>query len=215
MAQQDRAQRTRTALVEAAAEMFDRHGFALASLSAISAHAGVSKGALHFHFANKDALARAVGAAAAQRLARITDRREDPGRGGALQLVIDATHDLARGLGEDAVLRVGFGVDRMPGPDGAADDSRQQVKAWVEQTLRRAADEGTTARGLPPEVVAATLVATVLGLGTLAARPGPAALTVLWDLLLPRLTADGAVGDLVAAGTAGTCRPDTEPGAAR
>ncbi|MGW0537940.1 ScbR family autoregulator-binding transcription factor [Streptomyces sp. NPDC003032] len=208
MAQQDRAQRTRDTLIEAAAEMFDRHGFTLASLSTISAHAGVSKGALHFHFANKDALAEEVGRAAVQRLARITDRGAGRRPGSALQLLIDATHDLTRGLGEDAVLRVGFGVGRTLGRCGASSDPRHLWKAWVRDALRRAAGEGAMTRGVPAEDVTATLVATTVGLGTLdgcrsSPRPPAAAATVtsLWNLLLPRLAADGVAEELVTSGT--------------
>ncbi|MFI6093673.1 TetR family transcriptional regulator [Streptomyces sp. NPDC051218] len=219
MAQQARAQRTRKALIESAAEMFDRHGFALASLSTISAHAGVSKGAMHFHFANKESLAEAVGAAAAQRLARITDRRRGHLPGGALQLLIDATHDLARGLGEDAVLRVGLGAGHAPGHYGACGgDPRGLWTAWVGEVLRRAAGEGAMTRSAPADAVTATLVATTLGLGTLTSPPDPAApaprtdatVTTLWNLLLPRLATTGAAGELVPSGTPGRGGP---PGA--
>ena len=60
MAEQERAVRTRERLIGSAAETFCREGFAVASLSVISAQAGVSSGALHFHFAGKAALADAV-----------------------------------------------------------------------------------------------------------------------------------------------------------
>ncbi|MGW7049656.1 TetR family transcriptional regulator [Streptomyces avermitilis] len=68
---QERAIRTRNALIESAAALFARHGYEVVSLSTISARAGVSNGALHFHFPSKTALAEAVGAAAAQRFGRI------------------------------------------------------------------------------------------------------------------------------------------------
>jgi AcrR family transcriptional regulator len=74
MAQQERAVRTRNALIESAAELFCKDGFDVVSLSTISTRAGVSNGALHFHFASKAALASAVWEAAAQRLRRITLR---------------------------------------------------------------------------------------------------------------------------------------------
>ncbi|MFE6134365.1 TetR family transcriptional regulator, partial [Streptomyces sp. NPDC056437] len=60
MKQQERAVRTRRALVHSAAEAFQQHGYVQARLAQISADAGVSPGALHFHFENKAALARAV-----------------------------------------------------------------------------------------------------------------------------------------------------------
>lgn len=59
MTKQDRAVRTRLALIRSAAEQFEARGYVRASLAEISAGAGVSSGALHFHFANKAAVAEA------------------------------------------------------------------------------------------------------------------------------------------------------------
>ncbi|MFG2840178.1 TetR family transcriptional regulator [Streptomyces zaomyceticus] len=81
MTKQERAVRTRAAVLRSAAEIFDTDGFVSASLSAISQRAGVSNGALHFHFANKGALAEAIEKAAEQRLWRITGPAPD-GSGG-------------------------------------------------------------------------------------------------------------------------------------
>ncbi|MEU7021555.1 TetR family transcriptional regulator [Streptomyces sp. NPDC046203] len=106
MARQKRAIRTREALVESAAALFDRDGFDIASLATISARAGVSSGALNFHFPSKVELAEAVVEAAAERLVRIMRDREVP----SLQAVIDASHELVRGLRADAVLRAGFAL---------------------------------------------------------------------------------------------------------
>lgn len=60
VARQDRAERTRNAILDAAAEVFEERGFSGASLSEILARAGVTKGALYFHFASKEELAHAI-----------------------------------------------------------------------------------------------------------------------------------------------------------
>jgi AcrR family transcriptional regulator len=52
-------ERTRRALVEAAAEEFARHGYAGTGLGAIVARCGLTKGALFHHFPDKQALALA------------------------------------------------------------------------------------------------------------------------------------------------------------
>ncbi|GAA3945583.1 hypothetical protein GCM10022244_61150 [Streptomyces gulbargensis] len=78
MAKQERAVRTREALLRSAAEIFDTDGFVSASLSAICSKAGVSSGALHFHFASKGALAEAIERAAEARLRLITGPDLDP-----------------------------------------------------------------------------------------------------------------------------------------
>ncbi|MCJ0871923.1 TetR family transcriptional regulator [Streptomyces sp. AP-93] len=60
MAKQDRAVRTRAALIRAAAVEFARSGYAGTAVSSITRTAGVSVGALTFHFDSKSDLADAV-----------------------------------------------------------------------------------------------------------------------------------------------------------
>jgi AcrR family transcriptional regulator len=56
----DEAEQTREAILAAAHELFATHGFAATSTSAVVAAAGVTRGALYHHFADKTALFRAV-----------------------------------------------------------------------------------------------------------------------------------------------------------
>ncbi|MFB8030350.1 TetR family transcriptional regulator [Streptomyces sp. NPDC056465] len=60
MVKQVRAERTRQALIAAAAVEFDRQGYAGTSLSAVHRACGMTMGALSFHFPTKAELARAV-----------------------------------------------------------------------------------------------------------------------------------------------------------
>ncbi|MFI9605504.1 ScbR family autoregulator-binding transcription factor [Streptomyces sp. NPDC052043] len=60
MARQERAVRTRRAVIEAAASVFAVHGYAAATIAEILERAGVTKGALYFHFDSKESLARGV-----------------------------------------------------------------------------------------------------------------------------------------------------------
>ncbi|MFJ3309418.1 ScbR family autoregulator-binding transcription factor [Streptomyces sp. NPDC086549] len=60
MAQQERAIRTRQAILEAAASVFDERGYEAATIGEILTKAGVTKGALYFHFPSKQALAEGV-----------------------------------------------------------------------------------------------------------------------------------------------------------
>ena len=59
--------RTRERLLDAAAELFQRHGIGAVSLDEVARHAGVTKGAIYGNFKNKDEL---VLAAALARVAR-------------------------------------------------------------------------------------------------------------------------------------------------
>ncbi|SNX88258.1 TetR family transcriptional regulator [Streptomyces sp. TLI_55] len=60
MAKQDRAIRTRGAILTAAAKVFEEHGYQAATISEILSTAGVTKGALYFHFNSKEELAFGV-----------------------------------------------------------------------------------------------------------------------------------------------------------
>lgn len=60
MAQQERAIRTRHAILKAAASVFDDRGYEAATIGEILSRAGVTKGALYFHFPSKQALAEGV-----------------------------------------------------------------------------------------------------------------------------------------------------------
>lgn len=140
MAKQERAVRTRNALIESAAELFTRDGFELASLAGISSRAGVSNGALHFHFASKAALAAAVGRAAAERFDRMTSaERPLPQYGGSLQALVDASHALLDGLAHDVVLRAA----------STSATARRWARGSRGRTCTRAGGSGWS--GPPPE----------------------------------------------------------------
>ncbi|MFD7710300.1 ScbR family autoregulator-binding transcription factor [Streptomyces sp. NPDC059786] len=219
MAQQERAVRTRNALIVSAAELFDRESFEVVSLSAISARAGVSSGALHFHFPSKAALADAVGTAAADRLDRITgsgagagevsedacDRAAGDGASrGPLQTLVDATHALLQGLVHDVVLRAGFGLN-CADPRGVG--GRQLYRRWhsyVVDVLERAGRDGELARDVAAPDAATAVVAATVGFETMGSHDSRwlsrNSLTRFWSLLLPRLASPSALSGLVASG---------------
>lgn len=60
MAKQDRAIRTRQTILQAAAKIFEEYGYEATTISQILAEAGVTKGALYFHFQSKEQLAQGV-----------------------------------------------------------------------------------------------------------------------------------------------------------
>ncbi|MFF7369595.1 TetR family transcriptional regulator [Streptomyces tricolor] len=80
MTNTERAARTRANLVLAAARRFDRHGYDGTALNHICAGAGVTLGALTFHFRSKAALASAVVDEGVRALQRIRTARPDTGR---------------------------------------------------------------------------------------------------------------------------------------
>jgi AcrR family transcriptional regulator len=189
MVKQERAARTRHALIQAAAAVFAEEGFAMASLSTISRRAGVSNGALHFHFANKSALADAVEAEAAEIVHRITETARIR-QGDSLQTVVDATHELMGSLAHEVVVRGGF---ELAGDSARRGQStlRTQWRRWVEDTLRRAERNGALAEGVSwadsaRVIVAATTGFEVLG-GDDASWLSQQNMTRFWGVILPRL----------------------------
>ncbi|MFE5678082.1 ScbR family autoregulator-binding transcription factor [Streptomyces erythrochromogenes] len=203
MAQQERAVRTRETLIKCAAETFTSDGFAVASLTTISRRAGVSNGALHFHFATKAALADAVEVAALIRLRAVTGRVPAEGWS-ALQHVVDVTHGLARGLREDVVLRAGFelsgGVARPP-----SRDLRDGWQGWVEEEMARAAGQGELRPGVTVESAVTAVVAATVGFEVLGARravwTSRRTVTQFWQLILPSLASEDVLGKIEAEGS--------------
>ncbi|MFD8256378.1 ScbR family autoregulator-binding transcription factor [Streptomyces werraensis] len=191
MVKQERAARTRQALIRAGAEVFAREGFVSASLSAISRRAGVSSGALHFHFESKKALAEAVEGEALEEVRRIA--REAAARDGrALAGLVDATHGLVDRIAEDVVVRAGFELSGTPGRGGGGPTLRREWQRWVEQMVRRSDQEGWLAPGVSADDAAAAIVAATTGFEVLGAEDktwlSQEKVAGFWELLLPRLT---------------------------
>ncbi|MFB8393887.1 ScbR family autoregulator-binding transcription factor [Streptomyces yangpuensis] len=102
-ARQERAEITRQSILDGAAIAFDDCGFEGTSLSDVVRHAGVTKGALYFHFPSKQALARTL----MEEQFQVSDHLpavENPG----LQTVIDLTHQMAHGLRTNVRIRAGI-----------------------------------------------------------------------------------------------------------
>lgn len=192
MAKQDRAVRTRQELIRSAAEAFDRGGFGLSSLTEICTAAGVSSGALHFHFSNKRALGEAVEAAAIQTLHRIIARRP-LGHATALQSLVDTTHVLAQRLADDVVLRAGFGL----GHDATWPEGRQLWlvwRNWVRTRLTVAMGQGNLASDVRLDDVVSAVTVAVVGSEVLGRADAQwcsrRAVTQFWTLMLPRLSSE-------------------------
>lgn len=111
MVKQERAARTRNALVQAAATRFDCDGYAGTSLNRISRDAGISMGALTFHFASKSELADAVGEMGrSATLAVLDDVDERPAE--PLRQLVELTVALTRLLETDDTVRAAVRLER-------------------------------------------------------------------------------------------------------
>ncbi|MER6471012.1 ScbR family autoregulator-binding transcription factor [Streptomyces collinus] len=179
--------RTRRALIHAAAEVFANEGYVPASLPAISERAGVSRGALHFHFKSKDALALAVEEEAAHALDGVIERAQEYPVRSRLRLLAEVAADLAAVVESDVVMRAGFQMDGdITRKGGTALFRRWQE--WVGHVLRQAEREGELADGVSWQAVETAVVTSTVGLQALAARHedwrAPERVSQVWDVLL-------------------------------
>ncbi len=197
MPMQKRAECTRQRLIHAAAQVIDGGADALGGvdplpgMELISRTAGVSKGALYYHFKSKEELLEAVGAEARRVLGELVAgySRVDAEEVG-LRAVIGLGAAVARQLDEDPVCRAGIRLScsalRMPVGEAYAE--------WmepVEALLAVAAERGELRAGVRPrEAASALLVLALGGLALCESNPGRSragTVSQLWVTVLPML----------------------------
>ncbi|MGW2864142.1 TetR family transcriptional regulator [Streptomyces sp. NPDC001205] len=169
--QQGRAARTRAVLVEAAATHFDLDGYEGTSLAKVCRTAGISLGALTFHFPTKGELADAVmeeGRALTQ--AALLEVSARPGS--ALGKVVELTLELTRLLEEQTPVRCAVRLTReRPGTGGWSDIWLPVVRQLLDQAYRNGQLRGGAR---PAEVMTLVEYLTAGAEAFLRGRPGAA-----------------------------------------
>lgn len=130
MVRQERAVRTRQAILVAAASLFDEVGYEAATISEILKNSGVTKGALYFHFSSKEELAQAVLAGQLGAVPQI------PAQDLALQQAFDEALLLSHLLSlRDPMVRgsIRLTVEQGTAKDGL--DRSEPMKAWVDHSI--------------------------------------------------------------------------------
>ncbi|MFC1232770.1 MULTISPECIES: ScbR family autoregulator-binding transcription factor [Streptomyces] len=196
MVKQERAAHTRRALVRAAGEEFAHGGYKPVSLSRISKRAGVSYGGLHYHFAGKEDLARAVVAEAAailrDEVCAATGSAPGDGGRGALARLVESTYRLVDRIDRDAVVRAGFTLTLAASSPDLGEDLCERWRCWVEEILAEAARAQELGAGIRGADVATAVVATTVGFEALSVRDPawlkPDAVARFWRLILPGIT---------------------------
>ncbi|WP_394426036.1 ScbR family autoregulator-binding transcription factor [Streptomyces sp. SGAir0957] len=195
-AKQERSARTLERLITSAAQLFADRGFVRATLGDVSVAAGVTKGALFFHFATKDDLADAVqmrGQEICEAAIRSIARREEL----SLQVLIDATHELNRLLREDPFVRASVRITRERGSGAGAPSDFYPLwlgRLWelLDEARRKNELDGQVADGSARTLVTAAVSGVeVLASMGVPADEGDAWLTRLWELFLPLLVPPG------------------------
>ncbi|NEC30301.1 TetR/AcrR family transcriptional regulator [Streptomyces sp. SID9913] len=189
MPRQERAVRTRALLLKSAAECIKEHGYDGSSTTDVLRRAGVTRGALYFHFPSKEALADAIVEYQKPLLQPLSS--ECP-----LQTVIDLTLSYARMLQTDVILQAA--VRLVTEETSYQPGVRPYV--WSQETagdlLRQARDQGELLPHTDPGEVASLVVGAFTGIQLLSQlATGRADLLhrvcVLWRTMLPGIAAPG------------------------
>ncbi|MFD6185707.1 TetR family transcriptional regulator [Streptomyces goshikiensis] len=189
--------RTRNALIRAAASEFDTAGYDGTSLSRISGAAGMSIGAVTFHFPSKTELADAVqeeGRAVTEEALNSRSAENLP----ALRMVVDLTLELARLMDEEPAVRAAIRLSRERPGTGSWSD------VWlptVRELLDRAYETGQLRENaLPADVTTLVEYLTSGAEAYMRSRIGTEAefesavaqLKRVWHLALAGVSADGS-----------------------
>ncbi|OKK14314.1 branched-chain amino acid aminotransferase [Streptomyces sp. CB00455] len=121
---QQRAVKTREAIIYAAAHVFDECGYSGASISKIMDRAGVTQGGMYFHFKSKQELARVV---MAKQQEFVAFNVGQPG----LQRLIDLTFFMAHALQTNVLVRASVRLAVEQGEFGKPDATAYHE--WVDQ----------------------------------------------------------------------------------
>ncbi|WP_133914577.1 ScbR family autoregulator-binding transcription factor [Streptomyces sp. NBC_00582] len=191
MAKQERAIRTRRAIVEAAGAVFDEHGYMSTTIAMVLERAEVTKGALYFHFPSKESLAQAV-------LNEQVPYGAVPPQSCKLQEIVDMTFVVGQRLLSNALLRgsVRLAVDQET-PSGI--DHGEPFRQWAERLtdlLELARERGELLPTVRPRETVELLVGCFTGIQLMArALTGRAdladRLSVMWAHMLPSIAVPG------------------------
>ncbi|MDQ4092194.1 MAG: TetR/AcrR family transcriptional regulator [Actinomycetota bacterium] len=192
---QGRARVTRQALLVAAATRFAEVGYHGTSLSEVIAASKVTKGALYFHFASKQALADAVVAEMVVRwramVAEVKSRGLDP-----LWSLLAQTDEVVARKAQDPIARGGIQLVTDPGVV-CADAATHYMygEAAAKEELIAAAEAGLLRPGVDPAQIARIVVSMITGANLLCDLLRGhnqlwEAVTELWQGLLPAIATD-------------------------
>lgn len=163
-ANRERSTRTRARLLRAAAEVFDREGFAGSSLTAVCARADVSKGALYCHFRSKEALGVAIIEEQSLLWHRLRDEQLAV-EASPMQALISMSFEFARRLDSDLTVRVSAKLLREAVFFDVA--AAAQVVGWiavVRELLSLSRERGELREDVNVRHTAEQIVAELLGL---------------------------------------------------
>lgn len=194
------ADATRWSVLLAAAELFDEYGYTGTSISAISRRSGLTSGAVYFHYAGKQHLARAVIEQHFASWPILLGQAEQSPVGSALDRVVNLSYAVAAAFRDDIMVRAGgrLWLERraidvpLPPP----------FTGWIDTLtglLGAGQADGSVGTHVDPQAAASVLVCSFFGTHTVSdaldgRRLIEERLTDLWLCLLPGLASDPSAG---------------------
>ncbi|MGW0736625.1 ScbR family autoregulator-binding transcription factor [Streptomyces sp. NPDC002851] len=193
---QERALKTRDDILHAAASAFDELGYRGASMREIMRRAGVTLGAVYFHFDSKQELARAV--MLAQPGVLTANLNSD-----GLQRVVDFSMEWAHQVNVNPLIRAAVRLAVEQQAHGIGDDvSYQDFEEIFTEWLESARDKEELVPNAVPAVVAEFLVGAFTGIQHYAHLSGGSStlsdrVVRMWRLLLPGVARSEVVERIV------------------
>lgn len=192
---QERALRTRRLILEAAASVFDEFGYEGATIGEVVSRAGVTRGAVYFHFASKRDLAQGV-------VEEQFSQDGVPERSCKLQEFVDTGMVVAHLMPRDPLLSAGARLSL--GQDVFDDLGGGAIPGWIgrmEEMLRAAGERGELLPHVVPAETAWLVVAAWTGVQIQSQKlSGRADLEVrasaLFQHLMPSIAVPGVLGSL-------------------
>lgn len=199
---QERAERTRATIIEAAAAAFAQQGYDAVSLSALVRASGVSKGAFYFHFASKAELALATFATKQQALLDRLAHGAAPAGHTAAERLASMLRRRNAALAEDpslaCVIRLGNELNVRSAPASAYATSQDIVIDLIAAVIDDGQRQHEFRADLDPHATARAIFGWVVGIdvlsysasgGTDLAERGEQMLSLLLPALLAPPTA--------------------------
>ncbi|MGN8049220.1 ScbR family autoregulator-binding transcription factor [Curtobacterium sp. 22159] len=192
---QQRAVATRAAIIDAAAVEFDEHGYLGTSIDAVADRAGLTKGAVYFHFTSKADLAGAVIARQHEVSRRYGDAATARGTT-PLEVLMWTSQGLASQMIHEVVVSAGI---RLAIDTAASEVARQDPYTdWMQavaELVRQAVDAGEVDPRWDPALVARVVIPAYTGVQTVSDVLADRSdlferLRELWTVLLAAIVTD-------------------------
>ncbi|WP_423918684.1 ScbR family autoregulator-binding transcription factor [Frigoribacterium sp. 2-23] len=195
MARQNRALATRASILKSAALVFDERGYAGTTLDSVAELAGVTKGALYFHFSSKEEVASAVIAEQHQISRNYAEAAMTASRS-ALEAMMLMCRGLAVQLIDEPLVSAGIRLTtdsssrhlgtETPYADWMATFENLLTVAKGEGAVRASVDPAVVAHFIIPAYTGVQMVSDVMTQrGDLFSR-----LREMWQIMLPGLVPD-------------------------